>query len=829
MILDKPRQLLEQSVQYLPFAMKFPFRSASTFALSLILATTADAAFPPLALELVAEGQFGAPTSVTHSSDGSGRLFIADQRGTVHILIDGAVLPTPFLDLSEQLVPERDGFDERGLLGLAFHPEFGTAGAPGEGLFYVYYSAPSPDAPGTPGDPVNHLSVVAEFEVSAGDPNVADPASERVLLTFDQPQFNHDGGQIAFGPVDGLLYIGTGDGGSSNDNNAGHTGGSEARPTDALGNSQDRTNLLGKILRIDPRGSDGPGGEYGIPPGNPFVGEGGGVREEIFAYGLRNPWRFSFDDGPGGTNRLFCADVGQNRVEEINLIVNGGNYGWRNKEGEFTPDFSIDAPTLTGTVVDPVAQYAHPGVTVGSPELLQVGLSVTGGHVYRGSAIPALQGKYVFGDWSDGFATPNGTLLGLEETSPGVFALSILELLGGNPIGRHIPAFGEDEAGELYVATKTSLAPSAPDPDTGLPAGQLFRIVEPPDPVEISLEPARDTVLFSESGSLSNGSGPHLFAGRTNTAALRRSLLAFDLSSVPADSTVSAATLTLGMTKTVTGASDLSLHRVTADWGEAGSDSGSPGGGGAPAQVGDATWTRSFFDTVSWTAEGGDFVASESATAGVGGIGDYSWSAAAMIDDVQAWIDGAEANHGWLLRGDETATSAKRFASRENPVAADRPTLNVTYTPAPELTHRRKWERQFFPAGTFLDPGADEDGDAIPLLLEYGWDLDPTSRQDAADFFSFAVDRANDRVHISFARDPRAADLTYILETSDDLDTWTDLVTSTAGGIAAGAGFIDESTDESNPELIRVNARDTAAPSAGGPRFSRLRVVLVRP
>ena len=209
------------------------------------------------------------------------------------------------------------------MLGLAFHPDYDVPATAGQGKFYVFYSAPSPNAPGTAANPVDCRSVVAEYQVSAANPNLANPLSERILMSFDKPQFNHNGGQLAFGPLDSLLYISTGDGGGSNDNDAGHTGGSAAKPGGGLGNSQDRTNLLGKLLRIDPFGTNGAGGQYGIPAENPFVGAGGGIREEIYAYGLRNPWRFSFDTGPGGTNRLFLADVGQGKFEEINLITAG--------------------------------------------------------------------------------------------------------------------------------------------------------------------------------------------------------------------------------------------------------------------------------------------------------------------------------------------------------------------------------------------------------------------------------------------------------------------------------------------------------------------------
>ena len=310
---------------------------------------------PPIKLVPLVVDSIGSPVAITHAGDGSGRLFVATQRGKIHIIESGQLLPDPFLDISGKLVTPRVGTEERGLLGLAFDSHYSSAGARGEGKFYVYYSAPSPRAPGTPENPVNHMSVIAEFAASTENANVADLGSERILLTFDQPQFNHNAGAIAFGP-DGMLYIATGDGGSGLDNDAGHTGGSGGRPSGALGNSQDRTNLHGNILRIDPAGNDGVGGQYGIPPDNPFVAVGGGVRPEIFAYGLRNPWGISFDDGAGGTGRLFCADVGQGKYEEINLIEGGKNYGWRRREGSFALDLTTPAPAATEL---PIAEYGH--------------------------------------------------------------------------------------------------------------------------------------------------------------------------------------------------------------------------------------------------------------------------------------------------------------------------------------------------------------------------------------------------------------------------------------------------------------------------------------
>ena len=286
--------------------------------------SAAQAAFPQLKLEVVCDSQLDSPVAMVSAGDGSGRMFIAEQRGQIRIFQNGLLLPGRFFDLGTLVIPERAGYDERGLLGLAFHPEFAQPTASGAGRFYVFYIGPSPNAPGITTDPVDSRTVLAEYKVSATDPNRADPASARVLLSFDKPQFNHAGGGLAFGP-DGMLYFTVGDGGSSNDNNFGHTGGASPRLTSAKGNAQDLTKIFGKMHRIDPLGTNGPGGQYGIPATNPFANPTSGQRPEIYSYGLRNCWRFSFDSRPGGTGRLFAADVGQNAVEEVNIITSGGN------------------------------------------------------------------------------------------------------------------------------------------------------------------------------------------------------------------------------------------------------------------------------------------------------------------------------------------------------------------------------------------------------------------------------------------------------------------------------------------------------------------------
>ncbi|QJE97206.1 PQQ-dependent sugar dehydrogenase [Luteolibacter luteus] len=683
------------------------------------------AAFPALQLKPVAVGQFFSPTTVAHAGDGSGRLFITDQRGKIHVLQDGVVLPVPFLDLSARLVPELS-FDERGLLGLAFHPDYEVEGAAGKGKFYVFYSAPAID---TVPAPINCRSVIAEYRVSAANPNVADPTSERVLLTFNKPQFNHNGGQLAFGPSDKMLYIATGDGGGSNDNQAGHTGNGTAA---VLGNSQDLTKLLGKVLRIDPLGTNGPGGQYGIPSDNPFVLSDVpslDERKEIYAYGLRNPWRFSFDRG--GDHRLFLADVGQANFEEINLIVPGGNYGWRRFEG-----FADVFPTTpsTGPHIEPIAAYAHPS-TADPGGLLKIGLSVTGGYVYRGSEIPALQGKYVFGDWSTSFSVPGGTLLGLEETAPGSFALSKLDVTGGNPIGRFIPTFGEDEAGELYVATRTMDGPSEPEPG-GLPSGQLYKIVATATEQTANLVADRDNAIFSDFPGNSSGAGD-LYAGQiANSPAYRRALIHFNLSSIPAGADVTSAEVTLQVTKvgpSTGGDFTFGLHRLTADWGEGTSVSL---GQGAPADEGEATWEDAKFNQLSWDTPGGDFVAGDSASRVVSNLGTYTWSAAGLAADVQSWVDQPASNFGWILRGDETTASAKVFGARHT---AAPPRLTVKYLPGSAQTHREIWESQYYLPGQYIDPDGDADSDQIKELLEYAWDLNPQTVQKLEDYFGVEI------------------------------------------------------------------------------------------
>lgn len=396
---------------------------------------------PAVALQQIAEG-FVSPLNLVSLPDGSGRLLIADQVGTIHLLNkDGKLDEKLFLDLRPKLTKLNQGFDERGILGLALHPKFKS-----NRKLYIYYSAPRSSSAPTNWDHTSHL---AEF-TAAADFNSVDPTSERVLLKIDKPQANHNCGRIVFGP-DGFLYIGTGDGGGANDNEFGHSS--------PQGNGQDTTVLLGKILRIDVNKGD----TYAIPSDNPFA-DGKQGRAEIFAYGQRNPWGISFDRG--GKHELFAVDVGQNLYEELNIIVKGGNYGWRVREAHvaFDPKKPNTPPTdapktdaLGKPFIDPIAYYKHPARNKIDPTQLE-GISVTGGYVYRGKAIKKLQGKYIFSDWSRTWALPDGVFFTATREGKGKNSKWNLDSLpitttSGGKLGAYIVAMGEDDAGELYVMT----------------------------------------------------------------------------------------------------------------------------------------------------------------------------------------------------------------------------------------------------------------------------------------------------------------------------------------------------------------------------------------
>ena len=336
---------------------------------------------------------FERPVALVFPGDDN-RALVVEQPGRILLLTgEGDTWSaTTFLDITDRV---NDGGNEEGLLGLALDPDFES-----NGVIYVYYTASGP-----------RRSVVSRFSVTAEDPNLADAESEKIIIEVPQPYANHNGGQILFGP-DRYLYIGLGDGGSAGD---------------PKGNGQDLSTLLGTILRIDVSAS-GTGGGYTVPPDNPFVGVQG-ARPEIWAYGLRNPWRFTFDRLTGD---LWAADVGQNSLEEVDVIDPGRNYGWNVMEGSECFGARRDSCSPEGFDA-PVVEYGRDD-----------GCSITGGYVYRGSRLPSLQGQYIFGDYCSGNVWAFSRQIG-----DGVRAVDTSDrLLETN---HKISSFGEDNNGEMYV------------------------------------------------------------------------------------------------------------------------------------------------------------------------------------------------------------------------------------------------------------------------------------------------------------------------------------------------------------------------------------------
>ena len=360
------------------------------------------------------------PVDLRNSNDCTNRLFVVEQAGRIRVFDNRPDVNSykTFLDITDRV----SSGGEMGLLGLDFHPDYKN-----NGYFYVYYTAENP-----------RRTIISRFQVSATNPDSANSNSEFQLLNFSQPFSNHNGGWIGFGPEDGYLYIASGDGGSGGD---------------PQNNSQTITNLLGKILRIDVDNQD-PGLNYAIPTNNPFVDSTGSVRKEIYAWGLRNPWRCSFDPVTGW---LWSADVGQSAREEINVIDNGGNYGWRCYEGNLPYNTSGCLPA--SNYIFPVYDYPH-----------SVGYSVTGGYVYRGPNQPGLEGKYVYADWG----SRNVWAITYDGINPATNQF-LFTLPSGSPT-----SFGVDEAGELYIVggtrirriipTSPIIAPSSLTADAADPA-----------------------------------------------------------------------------------------------------------------------------------------------------------------------------------------------------------------------------------------------------------------------------------------------------------------------------------------------------------------------
>lgn len=405
-------------------------------------------------LELLASG-FTSPLGFVPFPDQTGRLAVIDQSGQVWIInSSGQKLPVPFIDVSSRMVTLSPGYDERGLLGLAFHPNYAT-----NRKFYLYYNAPPAAGGPTPTTTWNNLSTISEFQASMANSNVADVNSERFLFRLNDPQSNHNGGTIAFGE-DGYLYIAIGDGGAANDVAPGHV--EDWYPVNQGGNAQNiEANFFGKILRVDVNG----GNPYNIPTSNPFVGKPG--LDEIYAYGFRNPYRFSFD--MGGARDLIAGDAGQLMFEEVDVVKKGGNYGWNVKEGFHC--FNAAASTMpfascpsmdiwNNKLQDPVIELLN----VNHPNGNGIATTVIGGNVYRGTAIKELKGMYIFGTFSrspgnSGIADGELYMAKPAGSSNWQYSEMTLESFPGN-LGQYLKGFGQDLTGEIYVTTSSVLGPA---------------------------------------------------------------------------------------------------------------------------------------------------------------------------------------------------------------------------------------------------------------------------------------------------------------------------------------------------------------------------------
>lgn len=513
---------------------------------------------PSIGLQQVAGGPIQQPVGFAVANEDRDRRFVVDQNGQIYVHGPNGVESEPFLDVQEKMVSLRSDFDERGLLGLAFHPEFQE-----NRRFFVRYSAPlrpdtfvGPNRDSTPKD-FDHTFVLAEYQATE-DGSSAQPDSERILLEIPEPQFNHNAGDLAFGP-DGYLYVAVGDGGGANDSDDGHV--QDWYDANAGGNGQDVTdNLLGSILRIDVDnemsetsrngGGETAGGEqdgrrYAIPEDNPLVGTD--AFPEHYAWGLRNPWRMSFNDG-----ELFVADVGQNLFEEINIVERGGNYGWNIKEAthcfdpanpesppENCPDSTPDDVRGGEPLIDPIIEYPH------TYQDQPVGISVTGGYVAQSDTVGELQGRYVFGDWSRSFSEPRGRLfvatrpgdgggteMGGETTTEngetvtengetttaagnddGLWSFEelVVENSPNGELNRFVLAFGRDRNGDIYVCT--SETPS------GTGSGAIYRVVPPGEGEQIS-PPTQATTAggeTTEAGETTTGEEETTGAGETTT------------------------------------------------------------------------------------------------------------------------------------------------------------------------------------------------------------------------------------------------------------------------------------------------------------------------
>jgi glucose/arabinose dehydrogenase len=443
-------------------------------------------------LNAIATGMAAPDYGISPPGDPS-RLFVLEQNGLLRIIQNGSLLPGSALNLQSrvQISPVGNGplnpasaNDERGLLGLAFHPGFNNPSSSGFRTLYTYTSenlGAGATYPAPNGATQNYKNMITEWKMSAADPNVVDPTTRREIISFGKNASNHNGGTIAFGP-DGYLYLGTGDGGNAND-----VGPSHVEPG---GNAQNLTVALGKMLRIDPinpsltPASPNPissNSQYRIPTSNPFTGAG--QLREIFAYGFRNPYRYAFDTANGD---LIMADVGQNNIEEIDRVTIGGNYGWAVKEGTFLfnrTDGTVGTPPGNNSPGSPAGLIDPISGTLGTLEYdHQDGISITGGFVYRGTAIPDLVGKYVFGDLAlRGSPVRADGRLFYADLQTGLIKEFLIPQFANDqiPNGLTVHGFGQDANGELY-AMVTNTASNG----TG---GIVYQFAPVPEPATLVL------------------------------------------------------------------------------------------------------------------------------------------------------------------------------------------------------------------------------------------------------------------------------------------------------------------------------------------------------
>lgn len=366
-------------------------------------------------LEKIADS-LDAPLAIENAHDGSGRLFIGEQAGKIMVLKNGKVLPEPFINIRKLLVPMRNEYMDVGLLGFAFHPDYKN-----NGRFFIHYSAPSKKG-------FDNTSILAEGHVSAGNPDKAEDTLH-TLLEVEQPESNHNGGNIVF-DKNGHLFLGFGDGGGQGDKHG------------KIGNSQDTAQLLGKIIRLDVNKEK----PYAIPPDNPFVNKPG--RDEIYSYGFRMPWRIAFDRETG---ELFCSDVGQDKYEEVDIIEKGRNYGWRAMEGFHIYD---------SLLYNEAEQYALPVVEYPHSD----GISITGGYVYRGKEFPDMNGIYLFADWAF-------KMYCMTKDDSGKWTKRDCRFADkpDNKFKFRINSFGEDESGEVYMAIQNEIGAISP-------TGEIYKI-----------------------------------------------------------------------------------------------------------------------------------------------------------------------------------------------------------------------------------------------------------------------------------------------------------------------------------------------------------------